>query len=104
MIIQDLFILFFLGLLGWIWWIDRGVKQAAFQMAKHHCENHGVQLLDDNVRQIYIKLIRDSKGTLRLYRQFQFEFTSTGERRHQGRLEMMGGKKTHIELDAFQLH
>ena len=104
MIIEDLFILFILGIGGWIWWLDRGIKQAAFQYAKHHCENRDVQLLDDNVRQTHIRFIRDSKGSLKLYRQFRFEFTATGEKRHQGQLEMVSGKVVNIELDAFQVH
>lgn len=104
MIIEDLFIVFFMGLGAWIWWIDRGIKQYAFQYVKQHCEQRQVQLLDENIRQSQIKIIRDSKGSLKLYRQFHFEFTSTGERRHQGHLEMMGGKVIGIELDAFQVH
>lgn len=104
MIIEDLFILFFLGLGGWIWWLDRGIKQAAFNYAKQHCESHDVQLLDDNVRQTHIKIIRNNQGSLKIYRQFRFEFTTTGERRHQGHLEMVSGKVVSIELDAFQIH
>ncbi len=102
--IQDLFILLILGVFAWMWWIDRGIKQMAFGYAKKHCEQADVQLLDDNISLSSMKIKRDKSGRLRLRRTFTFEFTSTGERRYLGYLELLGSKVISIELAAFHIN
>ena len=101
MLVQDLFIVLIIALLFWAWWIDRGIKQNAFALAKQHCEDINVQLLDDNVRLFKMVLKRNSRGSLSIERSFKFEFTSTGERRHQGQLVMLGKKLEGIDVGVF---
>ena len=103
MLIQDLIVVFALGLIAWAWWIDRGIKQVAYLKAKQHCEKINVQLLDDNVRLQHLALIRNSKGLPKLKRTFLFEFTGTGERRHQGTLTMVGAKLESVDAGVFMV-
>jgi len=101
MLVQDLFIILIIALMFWAWWIDRGIKQNAFSLAKQHCEDINVQLLDDNVRLDSMSLKRNTRGSVSIQRVFKFEFTSTGERRHQGQLTMMGKKLEGIDAGVF---
>ena len=101
MLVQDLFIVLILALIFWAWWIDRGIKQNAYALAKQHCEEINVQLLDDNVRLEKMTLKRNARGSMSIERRFKFEFTSTGERRHQGQLTMLGKKLEGIDAGVF---
>lgn len=101
MLVQDLFIVLIIALMFWAWWIDRGIKQTAFTLAKQHCEEINVQLLDDNVRLDKIAFKRNAHGSISIKRTFKFEFTSTGERRHQGQLTMLGKKLERIDAGVF---
>ncbi len=102
--IQDLFIVLLIALMAWGWWADRGIKQMAYRCAKKHCEQAQVQLLDDNISLSSMKIKRGESGRLCLQRTFTFEFTSTGERRYLGRLELQGSKVVKIELAAFHIN
>ena len=103
MLVQDLFIILFLFLVAWAWWYDRGIKQRAFGFAKRHCDENHVQLLDDNVRITGVGIGRNHKGQFKLKRQFKFEFTSTGDRRHEGSMTLLGSQLENINLGVFQV-
>ena len=79
------------------------VLQEAFQYAKKHCQRAEVQLLDDNIRLSRFWLKQNDRGLWRLQRIFVFEFTTTGEHRYMGSMEIIGNKVTHIELAPFHL-
>ncbi len=101
--IADLFFLLLMFVGAWIWWIDRGIKQFAFSQAKKYCERADVQLLDDNIRLSGMSLQRNAAGALKIKRAFKFEFTSTGERRYQGKMEMLGSMVIDIHLEPHLL-
>lgn len=103
MIVQDLFIVLFLILIGLFWWHDRGVKQKAYLLAKRRCEQIDVQLLDQNVRLTNMKLRKTEGGPFCIERTFGFEFTVTGERRYTGTLTMHGSRLHSFETQAHQL-
>ncbi|OUR67691.1 hypothetical protein A9Q73_05100 [Bermanella sp. 47_1433_sub80_T6] len=101
--LNDLILVFVLLLILWAWWLDRGIKQKAFLYAKKYCENADVQLLDDNIQLNGASLKKNEMGEWCIYRQFKFEFTSTGEHRYLGTMELLGSKVSNIELAAFHI-
>jgi hypothetical protein len=46
---------------------------------------------------------RSLSGGLVFRRRYQFEFSSTGDRRYQGKLELLGMGLQSIELEAYRL-
>jgi hypothetical protein len=103
MLLSDVFIVLVLILLGWLWWLDRGFKQFAFLKCKKYCTQAGVELLDDNIQIKQLRLRKNTRGQWRLYRYFEFEFTSTFEQRYKGKLETLGRQIINIELDTHRI-
>jgi len=101
--IYDLFWVLFLALLGWVWWIERGIMQWAYGYAKKYCNENDIQLLDDNIRLSSMGLSKNNKGNWKIKRCFTFEFTSTGEQRYDGRIQTLGSKIAGVELDPFRM-
>lgn len=96
-----LFLLFFIG-----FYIRRALmaRERAFIAARKHCEEMGVQLLDQNVylRRIWFK--RNDAGRLCLWRAFYFEFTVVGDDRYIGRVILLGDRVTAVQLDPHRFH
>lgn len=103
MLLSDVFVILVLLLIAWLWWQDRGFKQSAFAKCKTYCAQAGVELLDDNIQIKQLRLRKNSKGQWRLYRHFEFEFTSTYEQRYKGKLETLGRQIINIELGAHRI-
>jgi len=98
-----IFILIAAGL-AWAWWDGMGAKEQARNACKRLCRERDVLLLDDTVALAMLRLRRDAQGRLRLYRLFGFEFTSDGELRYQGQVEMLGRMVMHIEMQPYRIH
>lgn len=96
-------ILFALALV-WLWWDGLGVREVARANCVKLCRERDVLFLDDTVALSRLRLRRDGTGQVRLYRRFNFEFTSDGELRYQGYVEMLGKRVIHTEMDAYRLH
>jgi len=90
--------------LVWLWWDGLGAKEIARANCLRLCRARDVLFLDDTVALTRLRLRRDAGGNLRLYRRFDFEFTSDGELRYQGYVEMLGKRVLHTEMDAYRLH
>ena len=85
------------------WWRARAVKELALNAVRQHCEQVQVQLLDYTTYQHHVTVKRGSDGKLHLLRTFHFEFSSMGEDRYQGRVEMLGRRVKQIELDPHRI-
>lgn len=84
-----------------VWWYSGSVaRDAAIRAARRACQQQSLQLLDETVALSRTRLRRDGSGRVRLWRQFVFEFTDTGERRRAGTLELLGQRvlSLHLEL------
>ncbi len=103
MSIYDLFWILILSLIIWAWWLDRGIKQKAYLYAKKYCDTSDVQLLDDNIYLSNLKLKRNHMNKWCIQRTFKMEFTSTGEYRYEGSMEVLGSKVMNIELAPFHI-
>lgn len=103
MVLSDVFWILFLALVPWLWWIDRGITQNAFAEVKRYCELQNVQLLDDNIQLQKISFKRNKHKKIKLFREYRFEFTSTGEHRYLGEVQLLGRSIDSIQLAAFHL-
>ncbi len=94
----DIFLLSLVCLAIYIWLQAQKVREVALKAARGECERHKLQLLDGNVSLKKFKPQRNQKGTLCLLREYQFEFSATGDERYQGRVIMLG-----LTIDRFYL-
>lgn len=92
-----------LAVLGY-WWQAQGIKHRALLAVKAHCKNMDVQLLDDSIVLRGFWLKRDSRGAVRIWRSYLFEFSSTGEKRYAGRIILLGPHVEVVQLDPHRLH
>jgi len=75
----------------------------ARELATRHCQQLGLQLLDQSMVIRGIWPFRDANGKLNLRRRYQFEFSSIGDRRYQGMLVLAGLRLQSIELEAYKI-
>jgi len=97
--------LWFFPLAGglWYWWDTLRTKEIARAAGRRACEQKGLQFLDDTVVRNRLRLKRNPRGQVQLQRRYDFEFTSDGERRYHGRIEVFGGRVTRIDMDAYRI-
>ena len=99
----NLLLLVAAGLGALYWWQSGLFKGKARQLATEHCRQLGLQLLDQSMVITGFWPIRTSAGNLAFRRTYQFEFSSTGDRRYRGRLVLEGMILKSIELEAYKL-
>lgn len=93
-----------LFLLAWIWWDGLGAKEVARVRGKQLCDQADVQFLDDTVVQTSLRLCRHKSGKVGLYRRFQFEFSTDGDRRYQGYIDMLGQIVLSTYMEPYAIH
>lgn len=84
---------------AWLWH-SHGIRERALAAVRRHCEKMDVDLLDGNVAFRRLGFVRDARGQRRFARVYGFEFTVTGEQRHQGSIVMFGPRPGPIEMKA----
>lgn len=96
------------ALLGVVWfWVDAlRAREAAMAAVRRACTRHDVQLLDETVALIRLRLGRDTSGRVGWRRRYRFEFSNEGDNRSSGELELLGRRVTalHMEMGPFVLH
>lgn len=85
-------------------WNAQGIKQLAHSAVKKHCDEMDVQLLDEGIVLRGFWLKRDARGNVRIWRSYQFEFSSTGDERYQGSIILLGRQIQVIQLQAHRMH
>ncbi len=90
--------LILLLLTGWFWWDGIKKRELAVQAARIVCQRAGVQFLDDTVSLGRIRLGRDRNQRVQLSRDFNFEYSDTGDNRMPGRIYMLGNQVLDIQL------
>ena len=87
-----------------LWWQNLKARESALKQVKRYCEREALQLLDQSVALRGLSITRNPQnGQLSLKRRYGFEFTSTGDERYQGNIELLGGRLLHIEVDAHRV-
>lgn len=100
----DLVIVTALVMIGWFIWQNAGFRDRAIGFAKQHCDSVDVQLLDDTISLVRLRIERDRRGNLALARYYEFEFTVTGDRRYRGYLTLFGSRVKSVDLQAHRVH
>lgn len=101
--LTDLFVLFLFALAGLYWYSAAGMKQLALSAARDYCKKMDLQLLDESVALRALWFKRSPDGQLRVWRSYNFDFTSTGDDRYQGRIILLGKQITHIHTPAYRV-
>ncbi len=92
-----------IGMGALYWWQSGLFKGRARQLATEHCRQLDLQLLDQSMVITGFWPIRNSTGILVFRRRYQFEFSSTGDRRYRGELILEGMVLKSINLEAYKL-
>ncbi len=74
------------------WSAGRAAAERAEGMGRDACTAAGVQLLDQTVHVMGMRLYRGEDGWLGLERTFRFDYSRDGEDRHVGRLVLRGDR------------
>ncbi|MDP6651534.1 MAG: DUF3301 domain-containing protein [Gammaproteobacteria bacterium] len=82
------------------WWQGDRVKSLALGHVYRHCKHQNLQLLDQTMVLKGVWPVRDESEKLAIRRRYTFEFTSTGEVRNLGTIELIGRKLLKLELEA----
>lgn len=94
--------LFFLLLAGgWFWLDSHRVLDLARAAARQFCAQQNLQLLDDTVASISVRLERNAQGRMIIARTYRFEFSDTGDNRLNGSIVMLGHTPGQMHLQAF---
>jgi len=87
------------------YWLDSiRAKENATQYAKESCKKVLLEFLDDTVLIKKVRLRRNVNGQLSIFREYQFEFSSTGEFRYKGCIRLLGHQLIGVEMEPYQFH
>ena len=100
---SDLLWLLLVYLLAQHWWNSKGVKEIALKATQKYCREMEVQLLDQSISLRGLWLKRDDKGRLRFWRSYNFDFSSNGDDRYQGRIVLLGRRVESIQLEPHRV-
>ncbi|HJW81001.1 MAG TPA: DUF3301 domain-containing protein [Acidiferrobacterales bacterium] len=91
----------FLGFaaLAWFWVDALRCKEIARAAGQRACQQAGAQFLDDTVEITKLRLQRNARGQLALYREYRFEFTHNRDYRLRGEIAMLGLRVVHLVLE-----
>lgn len=84
------------------WWQSGVYKGRARELATAHCAQLGLQLLDESMVITGFWPVRGRGGRIEFRRRYQFEFSSIGDHRYQGRLVLIGMRLESIELEPYR--
>lgn len=92
-----------IALLGiaWFWQDSLRVREIAIALAKDFCAKENVQFLDGAVATVSVRLQRDNQARLVIARNYQFEFTDTGNNRLTGTIIMLGHRLEAMHLPRY---
>jgi len=99
----DLLLIALLLLIGSYWSSGTKAREIAFMAVAMHCKKMDVVLLDDYVALNAQWLKRDTDGKVKVWRSYEFEFSSTGAERYQGKVILLGRKVSTIQLEAYRI-
>lgn len=102
--LADLFWIFIFILVVVHLWNAQGIKQLAHIAVKKHCDEMDVQLLDEGIVLRGFWLKRNARGSVRIWRSYHFEFSSTGDERYQGSIVLLGDEVEAVQLQAHRMH
>lgn len=87
--------------IAWFWLDSSRVREIAIARAKEFCAKENLLFLDGAVATVSIRLKRDHRSRLVVARNYQFEFTDTGDNRLQGTIMMLGHALESMHLPQY---
>ncbi len=88
---------------GLAYWLDSmRAKEIATEAARRQCQKYLLEFLDDTVQLKKVRLRRNAYGQLGFFRQYRFEFTSTGLQRYSGEARLINKTLLGISLQPYQ--
>ena len=86
------------------WFNSIRAKEIATKNASVACKKVLLEFLDETVLIKKVRLRRNSRGQLEIYREYQFEFSSTGEHRYKGQVRLLGLYLIDVEMEPYQFN
>jgi hypothetical protein len=99
----SLLLLLLLGAIAWYWFNSLSALEVARKLGRQACEELDLQILDDTVANIRLRLARDRSGRRVFRRTYRFEFSETGNSRREGHLIMLGDRLESITMEPCQI-
>jgi hypothetical protein len=96
----ELTLLLLLGALAWFWFDSLKAREAGMHEARLACRREGVQLLDETVLCRSLRLGRDDNGHVALKRVYEFEYSGSGNDRHQGSVVLLGREVVMLDVSG----
>lgn len=103
MTINTLFTLLIVAIAVAIWLQHSRISARAAQLALQACRDHDVQMLDQTVLLVGLKLA-SYRGMPCLQRRYRFEFSNKGDRRYYGWVTLNAWVLQTTELQPFSEH
>jgi hypothetical protein len=83
---------------GWFWFDSMRAREAALDAGRRACHAENALFLDDTVALSRIRLTRDSNGRIQITRNYDFEFSDTGNNRRPGSVSLSGATLVALHL------
>lgn len=96
--INSLIILILLSIATWFWFDTLQCQEIAKAICKQQCKQLELQLLDDTIALVRVRLKRNNYGRLKVQRTYLFEFFDGGNKRQQGTIIMRGTTLEILEM------
>lgn len=94
----DVCLIFALSCFVWLIWQNLKIREYTLSLVKQQCQKLDLQILDESIYGSYWRPVID-RGQIKVKRRYKFYFTSTGEGRYKGEIEMIGMQQSHIYFD-----
>ncbi len=101
--LTDIAVLLVVSMLGYFFWRAVAIREQALHAVKRHLKLLDLQLLDEAVALRSVWVRRDKQRRLSVERVYQFEFSSTGVDRYNGRIIMLDDQVTDILLEPYRV-
>jgi hypothetical protein len=99
MTVFDLSVFLGFAALAWYWMDALRCKEIARAAGLRACQQAEAQFLDDTVELTKLRLRRDARGQLVMYREYRFEFTRDSAYRCHGEMAILGRRVLRLALD-----
>jgi len=98
---MEITLLLLLPLVAWYWYDSMRAREHALHVGRTACARDGLQLLDDTVQCIKLRLARNDEGRVQLVRTYRFEFSDTGVNRRDGSMVLRGARVESLYMEPF---
>jgi len=87
----------------WYWLNSVAAYEVAYNQAKAACQRLKLQFLDDTLDVIKLRLCRHPHGYMQVCRTYEFEFSSDGNSRYKGIINVSGKKFAGMDMETYKI-